>query len=127
MQLVTIALAFGLSAGIFEEVARYLVYLFWIKQTCKWGQAMMFATGHGGIEAVLLGVVTLFTAVQIIALQDIDLSTQVPPEQLELAQAQLDTFWAALVWSLARCGGARGGALHPSRAGFGRLTDRQPP
>lgn len=45
----------GLSAGVFEETARYLTYRFWAKDARSWSRGLMLGAGHGGIEAILLG------------------------------------------------------------------------
>lgn len=46
----------GFSAGIFEEVARFLAMTFFMKQR-KFESGVLFGVGHGGIEAILfLGV-----------------------------------------------------------------------
>lgn len=59
----------GLSAGVFEEVARYLAMRFLMKQR-DWQSGFLFGAGHGGIEAVLfvgLGVLSLLFSTSIIA------------------------------------------------------------
>lgn len=43
----------GLSAGIFEEIARYLMIRFFMKQR-DFKSGLLFGAGHGGIEAILL-------------------------------------------------------------------------
>ncbi|GAB4577645.1 MAG: YhfC family intramembrane metalloprotease [Anaerolineales bacterium] len=91
------AMALGLSAGVFEETARYLVYRLWLKDTRTWKDALMFGAGHGGIEAILLGVFTLFTVINLIALVGKDLTAIVPENQIQLAQQQIEAFWA-LPW-----------------------------
>jgi uncharacterized membrane protein YhfC len=95
-QLAIIAVLFGLSAGVFEEVARYIFYRFWLKKNDDhtWRSAVVFGAGHGGGEAIILGVLALVTFVRLFVLRDVDLSTQVPPDQLELAQMQVELYWA---------------------------------
>jgi uncharacterized membrane protein YhfC len=92
-----LALLYGLSAGLFEEVARYLVYRFWLRDDRTWRQALMFGAGHGGIEAILLGGLATFALIQAITYRGADLSAVVPPENLETAIAQLEAYWA-LPW-----------------------------
>lgn len=53
--LLVVALFLGLSAGLFEEVARYLTYRFWAPGARSWSQGLMLGAGHGGIESILLG------------------------------------------------------------------------
>ena len=55
----------------------------------------MFGAGHGGIEAILLGVLSLLTVFRIVSLSEQDLSLLIPKEQLSLAEAQIAAFWAA--------------------------------
>jgi uncharacterized membrane protein YhfC len=90
----TIALL-GISAGVFEEVARYLVYRYWIRDARTWNQGLLFGAGHGGIEAIIFGGLALLAFVQAVAYRNVDLATVVPAEQVELAKAQLDAYWAA--------------------------------
>jgi uncharacterized membrane protein YhfC len=51
------AIFLGLSAGVFEEVARYLTFRHWRKDARTWGTGLMLGAGHGGIEAIILGVI----------------------------------------------------------------------
>lgn len=51
--------------------------------------------GHGGIEAIVLGILVLITYYAMIAIRNMDLSTLVPAEQLELAQFQVTAYWSA--------------------------------
>jgi uncharacterized membrane protein YhfC len=55
----------------------------------------MYGVGHGGIEAILVGILSIVTLIQIMALQGVDLSTVVEPDQIEVAQAQIEAFWSA--------------------------------
>ena len=59
------ALFLGLSAGVFEETARYLTYRFWAKDARSWSEGLMLGAGHGGIEAIL---VSLLAAVGLVSL-----------------------------------------------------------
>ncbi|MDH5505681.1 MAG: YhfC family intramembrane metalloprotease [Anaerolineae bacterium] len=53
--LILLALLGGLSAGVFEETARYIVYRRWLADVRTWGEGLMFGAGHGGVEAMILG------------------------------------------------------------------------
>lgn len=56
MRPVLFAVVIGLSAGIFEELARFVMMHLFMKQR-DWKAGFLFGAGHGGIEAVLfLGV-----------------------------------------------------------------------
>jgi len=85
----------GLSAGVFEEGARYLMYRFWAKKARSWDEALMIGAGHGGIEAILLGLLTAYALLQALALRGVDLATVVPADQLDVARLQLEAYWAA--------------------------------
>lgn len=55
--LVTTAVALGLSAAAFEELARYLAFRFWLRTDRGWTSALGLGAGHGGIEAILLAAI----------------------------------------------------------------------
>ncbi len=55
------AIFLGLSAGLFEEGARYLMYRYWTKEARWWGQGVLLGAGHGGAEAIILGVLVILT------------------------------------------------------------------
>jgi uncharacterized membrane protein YhfC len=98
----TLALAaalLGLSAGVFEEGARWLAYRFWIRKARTWPQGVVFGSGHGGAEALIAGLLALATLIQLLALQGQDLAAVVPPEQLVVAQAQVEAYWSLPGWT----------------------------
>jgi len=98
------ATVLGLAAGVCEEVARYLVYRFWLKTERSWSQALMFGAGHGGIEAMLVGALALLAFVQLYALQTTDLSTlPLSAEQLATLTQQVAEYWNA-PWYMALLG-----------------------
>ena len=94
LALATAALLLGLSAGIFEEGARFLVYRFWIRRARTYREGVLFGLGHGGAEAIAVAVLAILQLAQAYALRGQDLSTIVPADQLAVAQAQLDAYWA---------------------------------
>ena len=99
------ALVTGLSAGVCEELARYLVLRFWRREARSWAQGVAFGAGHGGVESILTGLLVLATFAQMIALRGMDPSTLgLSGEMLEQAQAQVDAFWA-ISWYLPLLGG----------------------
>jgi uncharacterized membrane protein YhfC len=88
-----LAVFLGVSAGVFEEGARYLVYRFWIKGARHWRDAVMFGAGHGGCEAIILGVAAAVTTINLLALSGRDLTALgLPPEQLLVLRVQLGAF-----------------------------------
>ena len=103
VQLAAVGLFYGLSAGLFEEITRYLGYKFWIKENRDWKSALKYGNGHGGIEAIILGVLGLMTFIQIMALRGQDLAAVFPSDQLALARMQIEAYWAS-PWYLAVLG-----------------------
>jgi uncharacterized membrane protein YhfC len=103
-----LAVTLGLSAGLFEEIARYLVYRYWIRSARSWRDAVMFGAGHGGGEAVIFGVLAAISTINLLALSGKDLSTLgLPPDQLAVLRAQLQAFqnapwYAALLGAVER-------------------------
>jgi len=93
--LVLYAAALGLSAGIFEEGARYFVYRVWLSDVKHWKEAVLYGAGHGGVEAILLGGLALYAFFQATAYRNANLSELVPAGQLELARVQIDAYWSA--------------------------------
>ncbi len=89
------AVLLGLSAGLCEELARYLALRYWLKEARSWRAAPMFGAGHGGIEAMILGALSLLAFIQLAALRGADLSVVVKPEQLVATRAQVVAYWAA--------------------------------
>lgn len=93
----------GLSAGLWEECFRYIAYRWMAKDARSWGAGLMLGAGHGGVEAILLGVYVIYFLFQMIALQSVDLAQVVPAQQLAAAQQQVAAFWAT-PWYLTMMG-----------------------
>ena len=85
----------GLSAGLFEEPARFLIYRLVGRQSRSWAGGLMLGAGHGGLEAILLGVLVLYGFFQAVAYQGAELSALLPAEQVAAAQANLNAYWSA--------------------------------
>ncbi len=98
------AVVLGLTAGLCEEIARYLVYRWWITSARTWRQALMFGAGHGGVEAIIIGALAGLTFINMVALHDMPASAlPVPVEQQALAAQQIAAYWAA-PWTLSVLG-----------------------
>ena len=89
------ALVAGLSAGLCEEGARWIVLTFFLKQVRRWDQGLQYGAGHGGVEAIIFGVLAL------LELRLDDRATHIDPSVLNLAgaaagqaQAQMAQYWA---------------------------------
>src|SRR5689334_21668207 len=85
------AIVLGLLAGIFEETARYILFKKIRKSTDTWQNGIVIGLGHGGIEAILIGILGITTLTQMMVMRNADtLSTlQLPAEQLALIQTQV--------------------------------------
>jgi uncharacterized membrane protein YhfC len=90
------AIVLGLLAGIFEESARYILFKWIRKSSDTWQNGIVIGLGHGGIEAILIGILAVTTLIQMIAMKNIpDLSTMgIPAEQIELVKTQIDSYWS---------------------------------
>jgi len=89
------ALFLGLSAGLFEELFRYGMFRWWLKDARSWRKAVLAGAGHGGVEAIILGGMALLAFFQLSALRNVDLSTQYSGATLIQAQAQVSAYWSA--------------------------------
>ena len=97
MPLLVNAIVLGLLAGIFEETARYILFTFILKKSRSWQEGILVGLGHGGMEALLIGISVAATVANMIAYRNVNLSTvsSIPPEQLELAKQQVSAFWSS--------------------------------
>jgi len=93
-----IAILLGLSAGIFEECARYGMFRWWIKNTRSWWSAILTGAGHGGIESIILGCLVMLGFINMMAYRNLDLSSlNLAPDQLSAARQQIQMYWS-LPW-----------------------------
>jgi uncharacterized membrane protein YhfC len=92
----------SLSAGLFEEVGRYVGYRWLMRSEEKtWAKGVMYGLGHGGIEAMLLvGGMALLGLVNLVALSAMDISAlPLSDEQRAQLGAQLDAVRALPSWT----------------------------
>jgi len=85
----------GLSAGVFEETARYIVLRRWLPQARTWEEGLMFGAGHGGIEAIIFGLLAMWGFLQVAAFQNLSpeaLSAVLGPEKAEVLYIYLVSF-----------------------------------
>jgi len=89
----------ALSAGVFEEVGRYVGYrLFMRGEDRTWSKAVLFGIGHGGLESVLLvGGLMVLTLISLWAAANGGLD-QLPEDQRAAASQQLQTLNAQPGW-----------------------------
>ncbi|MDF2592765.1 MAG: hypothetical protein K0S75_2231 [Clostridia bacterium] len=80
-----LALFLALTAGIFEEVGRYIVMKLLMKKSLSFKNGIAFGIGHGGIEAIIIVGLTLLNYIVISAminsgLFDNAIAATLPPE-----------------------------------------------
>ncbi|MCI0519959.1 MAG: YhfC family intramembrane metalloprotease [Chloroflexi bacterium] len=97
------AVVLGLSAGLWEEILRWAGYRWWAKDARTSRKGALMGAGHGGMEAILLGVMVLLTFGAMTAIRNLDLSTLVPAEQLGALQQQVSAYWS-IPWYLTLVG-----------------------
>ena len=100
LDLAIASLFLGLSAGVFEETARYIVYRRWLRRERSWEEGLMFGAGHGGIEAIIFGLLAMWGFLQVVAFQNLSpeaLAAALGPEKAALMQTYFanlgDTSW----------------------------------
>jgi uncharacterized membrane protein YhfC len=89
-----VAIIFGLSAGAFEEAARYIVYRWWMKDVRQWREGVFFGLGHGGMEAIILGALAGLALYAALAFQSADFES-LAPDQLQAVTLQFEAYWAS--------------------------------
>ena len=93
-----ISISLGLSAGIFEELSRFVMYRWWLKNDRTWRKGILAGAGHGGIESIILGILVMLTFVNLMAYRNFDLSyLNLAPEKLSIARQQIEMYWS-LSW-----------------------------
>jgi len=100
--LALIGVLFGLSAGVFEESARYVVYRRWVARAHSpdstgrgnWRDGLMLGAGHGGSEAIILGLLAFYSFLQLWMLRGADLSAVVEPGRIAAIRSALQTYWS---------------------------------
>ncbi len=86
----------GLSAGVFEECARYAMFRWRLQEKRSWRMAVLAGAGHGGAEAIILGIITMWAFINLLAVRGSDLSKlNLSPDQLKIAQQQIQVYWNA--------------------------------
>ena len=94
LSLFRVALTLGLTAGLSEELARTAAFALIKRFKPAWlrfQDAFLLGLGHGGIEAMIVGVILAATLSTLLPLRDTDLSVLgLNAQQLENLRLQLD-------------------------------------
>ena len=90
---ILLGLFLGLTAGIFEEIGRFLGFKL-LKNKLSWSNGIAFGIGHGGIEAILLvGISNLNNIIYSIMINygtfDTAIASKLPAETAYLIKSQL--------------------------------------
>jgi len=88
------AIVLGLLAGLFEELSRYAMFRWWLKDARSWRKGVLAGAGHGGAEAIILGLFVLLAYVQLTALRDPAVMAAIPADQLDVVKSQVATYWS---------------------------------
>jgi uncharacterized membrane protein YhfC len=88
------ALVAGLSAALCEEGARWIVLTFFLNQVRRWDQGLQYGAGHGGVEAIIFGVLALMSFVSMIVLRLDPALLNLAGAAAGQAQAQMAQYWA---------------------------------
>ncbi len=90
--------ALALTAGLAEEIGRYVGYRWLFHEEKTWSRAVMYGLGHGGLESmVLVAGLTLLGLINLVALSAVDLAA-LTDRQRELAHQQLAAVAAQPDW-----------------------------
>jgi uncharacterized membrane protein YhfC len=89
----------ALTAGVFEEVGRYVAFRWLMRHEEKtWSKAVMYGLGHGGLESILLvGGGAILFLINIIVISSINLNSIPVAQRTQVAQ-QLAAISAQPVW-----------------------------
>lgn len=88
-----------LTAGLFEEVGRYVAFRWLMRREEKtWNKAVMYGLGHGGLESILLvGGLALLSLINVLVLSSISLNSIPVAQRAQVAQ-QLAAIGAQPAW-----------------------------
>ncbi len=105
LPLPTIAFIAGLTAGLCEELARFIVFKFWKKDARSWIKGISYGAGHGGVESVILGLVVLGSFIFMLLVKTMGAeSLGIPQSAAEQLNAQAKGFWS-VPWYMPIFGG----------------------
>ncbi|MBX5484225.1 MAG: YhfC family intramembrane metalloprotease [Myxococcaceae bacterium] len=92
--------ALCISAGLFEETARYLCFRYLMKDAREWKNAIALGVGHGGIEAVtIVGLSAFSSVITILLINSGHFPTSLlPADQPETLQKITETFLKLHGW-----------------------------
>jgi uncharacterized membrane protein YhfC len=85
----------GLMAGVFEETARLVGFMFLKKKARPFKSAIGLGVGHGGIESILLGILGTGTTLASVLFYNAgaQLAKGTTSQEIQYVMAQIQQFW----------------------------------
>lgn len=71
-------LLIALSAGLFEEIGRYVGFRLFLKKHVDWESGIAYGIGHGGLESLLVGMTLLNYLISAVVINSGRTSPQIP-------------------------------------------------
>jgi uncharacterized membrane protein YhfC len=92
-------LILAVTAGLFEEVGRYVGYRLLMRREEKtWNRGVMYGLGHGGLESILIvGLAGLYSLLQLVTISAVGLKVVPAAQRAQVAQ-QLHAIAAQPGW-----------------------------
>jgi uncharacterized membrane protein YhfC len=88
-------LLLGVIAGVCEELLRYAMFRWWAKDARSFESGLLLGLGHGGAGSIILAFFVLYNFINMASIRNMDLTTFVSPDQVQLLQTQITAYWAA--------------------------------
>ena len=85
----------GFTAGASEELLRYAMFRWWAKDARSLKSGMLLGLGHGGAGSIILGVLVLYNFINMATIRNMDLTTIVSAELVQLLKTQVAAYWSA--------------------------------
>ena len=91
-------LILSFTAGLCEEPARYFVLKRWWPASKTYKEAIAFGAGHGGIESLGVGLLSIFSVMNFWNIKNGGIIPGITPEDLLLAREQIEASLAMPSW-----------------------------
>jgi len=116
------AVLLGLTAGLFEETARWLGFRYAKEPGTTHKGALALGIGHGGAESVfLVGLPVMLNFISMLVMTQVGVEgMNLPADQIEAAKSALASFWA-LSWDYPLLGGVERILALTMQIGFAML------
>ena len=88
-------LLLGLSTGVCEELLRYGMFRWWTKDARTFNSSLLLGVGYGGAGSIFLAFVVIYNFINMLTFRNMDLTTLVPADQVQMLQTQIAAFWSA--------------------------------